>query len=341
MRARGISYSTGFVLRGVNSRQSFDPLIVQRELQIIRDDLRCTAVRIMGGDAQRVEVAAQFAAELGLEVWISPYPLELERTDSLALIVDCARIAERLRQSGSQVVLVAGAELSLMNPGFLPGDSIDERVSLLRRPGEVGPALARANERVNEFLRTVVATVRKVFAGQLTYASIPLENVDWTPFDFISVDLYRSADIAEQFAASIRSLVELPKPIAITEFGAATYKGAADLGALGLQIVEYDEATGWPVRLKRRVERDEQGQAAHLLELLRLFDETGIDSAFVFTFALYDFPHSPHVDPIEDLDLASYGIVRPLSDGESTTHPGMSWDAKEAFSAVSAYYGRS
>lgn len=340
MRARGVSYSTGFVLRNVNSRPSFDPSIVQRELQIIRDDLHCTAVRIMGGDAQRIEVATQFAAELGLEVWVSPYPLELDELDSLKLIVDCARSAERLRKSGVPVVLVAGAELSLMNPGFLPGESLDERVSFLQRPGEASRAVPQASDRVNQFLRTVVAAVRDVFAGQLTYASTPLENVDWAPFDFISVDLYRSAGIADQFVAGVRRLAGMPKPVAITEFGAATYKGAADLGALGLQIVEYDETTGWPVRLKKRVERDEHGQAAHVLELLRLFDEQGIDSAFVFTFALYDFPHHPDADPVEDLDLASYGLVRPLVDRASTTHPDMPWEAKEAFNALAAYYGR-
>lgn len=106
MRARGVSYSTGFVLRNVNSRPSFDPSIVQRELQIIRDDLHCTAVRIMGGDAQRIEVATQFAAELGLEVWVSPYPLELDELDSLKLIVDCARSAETYSISEERFFLV-------------------------------------------------------------------------------------------------------------------------------------------------------------------------------------------------------------------------------------------
>ena len=45
MRAKGITYDTGFVVHGVNSRELFDPKQVERELRIIRDDLRCTAVR--------------------------------------------------------------------------------------------------------------------------------------------------------------------------------------------------------------------------------------------------------------------------------------------------------
>jgi hypothetical protein len=43
--------------------------VVERELRIIRDDLHCNAVRVMGGDPERPELAATYAADLGLEVW--------------------------------------------------------------------------------------------------------------------------------------------------------------------------------------------------------------------------------------------------------------------------------
>lgn len=46
MRAKGISYDTGFVRGGTISRERFDPDVVRRELRIIRDDLNCTAVRV-------------------------------------------------------------------------------------------------------------------------------------------------------------------------------------------------------------------------------------------------------------------------------------------------------
>jgi hypothetical protein len=58
MRAKGITYDTGFVHRGVISRKRFDPEQVERELRIIRDDLHCTAVRVSGGDPGRIELAA-------------------------------------------------------------------------------------------------------------------------------------------------------------------------------------------------------------------------------------------------------------------------------------------
>jgi hypothetical protein len=39
-----------------------------------------------------------------------------------------------------------------------------------------------------------------------------------------------------------------------------------------------------------RGERDEAGQAAYLRELLEIFDAEGVDSAFVFAFALSSHP---------------------------------------------------
>jgi len=113
MRAKGITYDTGFVHRGVISRERFDPEQVERELRIIRDDLHCTAVRVSGGDPERIELAAGLAVDLGLEVWFSPYPLELTAAEMLSLFADCAERAERLRRRGGEVVFVTGAELSL------------------------------------------------------------------------------------------------------------------------------------------------------------------------------------------------------------------------------------
>ena len=135
------------------------------------------------------------------------------------------------------------------------------------------------------------------------------------------------------------ALVAQGKPVAITEFGAATYRGAGDRGARGLEIVEWDEARA-PVRLERRLRPRRGRQAAYLRELLDVFDAEGVDSAFVFTFALYDLPHRPDGDPRDDLDLASYGIVKVLEDRRGDTYPDMPWEPKAAFAAVAGHYGR-
>lgn len=340
MRAKGISYDTGFVSGEEISRERFDPNVVRRELGIIRDDLHCTAVRVIGGDPERLELAATYAADLGLEVWFSPYPLELTTDQMLALFADCAERAERLRQRGVDIVFVAGAELSLMNKGFLPGDTQEDRLELVlnerdRLPRRVGELSAR----VNDFLGKAVPLVREHFGGRITYAAIPLEHIDWTVFDIVSVDLYRSAEVADQFADGVRTLVAQGKPVAITEFGTTAYRGAGDLGGRCMEIVEYDKNSGAPIRLNGEYVRDEAGQAAYLRELLEIFDAGGVDSTFAFLFALGNFPHRPDGDPRDDLDLASPGIVKVLEDRQGDTYPDMPWEPKAAFTALADYYG--
>jgi len=337
MRAKGIAYDTGFVRGGVNSRESFHSDLVRRELAIIRDDLHCDAVHVVGGDPDRLELAARHAADLGLEVWFSPYPLDLTTAEMLSLFADCARRAERIRRAGAEVVFVTGVELSLMDRGFLPGDDITERLDhLLGGPGEIAERVAGASARLNDFLASAVATVREHFRGKLTYACVPLERVDWTLFDIMSVELIRSAEVADQFRDGVRGLVAMGKPVAITGFGTATWRGAGDVAPRSMEIVEHDEA-GNPVRLKGEYERDEEGQAAYLRELLEIFDAEGVDSAFVYLFALYNYPHRPG-DPRRDLDLASLGIVRVLEGRRGDTYPDMPWEPKAAFAALAEYY---
>src|SRR3954454_17524509 len=85
LRAKGIGYDTGFSFDGVTRRPD-DLVVVRRELQIIRDDLHCTAVRLFGDDLDRLEFAAHHAADLGLEVWFSPFTYLLGPEVTLSLL---------------------------------------------------------------------------------------------------------------------------------------------------------------------------------------------------------------------------------------------------------------
>jgi hypothetical protein len=292
----------------------------------------------MGGDPERLELAATYAADLGLEVWFSPYPLDLTTDELLSLFADCAERAERLRRRGAEVVFVTGAELSLMNRGFLPGDTLDERLELLNEPRRMRELVPEVAARVDQFLAKAVALVRERFGGKITYAAIQLERVDWARFDIVSVDLYRPIEVADRFAEGVRAHVAQGKPVAITEFGAATYKGAGDRGARALEVVDYDKDTGAPVRLNGEHVRDEEGQATHLRELLEVFEAEGVDSTFVFTFALHQYLHRPDGDPRDDLDLASYGVVKVLEDRHGETFPDMTWEPKAAFRMLAEYH---
>lgn len=340
MRAKGMTYDTGLRREGDISRKNFEPAVVKRELAIIRDDLHCTAVQVVGGDPHRLELAASYAAELGLEVWFSPYPLELTTDQILSLFTDCAQRAEQLRRTGAEVVFVTGVELTVMNHGFMPGNSLEDRLDhLLGQPDGRPERLTEVSRRLDAFLADAVAVVREHFHGRTTYAAIPFERVDWTRFDIMSVELIRSAEVADQFRDGVRSLVAQGKPVAITGFGASTYRGAGDRGARGMEIVETDESTGAPLRLDGHYVRDEAGQANYLRDVLAIFDSEGVDSAFVFLFALETHPHRPDGHPHDDLDLASPGIVKVLEDRYGETYPNMRWEPKTAFATVASLYG--
>lgn len=338
MRAHGITYDTGFLRNNATSREHFDPAVVRREMTVIRDDLHCDAVHITGGDPDRLDQAARVAAELGMEVWFSPYPLELTTEEMLRLFAESARLAERLRLTGADVVFVTGVELSLMNKGLAPGTDVDDRLTrLLADADSRTQKIEAVSTRLNEFLRQAVAVVREHFSGPVTYAAIPFEHVDWDLFDIVSVELIRSAEVADRFREGVSSIVSQPKPVAITGFGTATWRGAPDVAPRSMEIIETDDR-GTPRRLARVVERDEVGQAEYLRELLEIFDDEGVDATFVFILALYDLPHRPDGDPRDDLDLGSLGVVKVLEGRNGRTYPDLPWEPKAAFTAVADYH---
>ncbi|MGP4101149.1 hypothetical protein [Nonomuraea sp. KM90] len=337
MRAYGVTYDTGFLSAGTTTHEPFEPDTVRREMRIIREELHCDAVRVTGGDPDRLEIAARHAARAGLEVWYSPFTNDLTQEELMAFIVDSAERAERLRREGARVVFLTGSEISLFTRGFLPGDSLRERLGLMAEPARLRATLPELHVRVNTFLARVTAAVRDRFGGPISYASVPVEGVDWAPFDIVATDAgYRDATTAPGFREAVRAQVGQSKPFAVTEFGCTTHRGAAALGARGDSIVEWDERAR--PRLTGAVTRDEEEQAAYLRELLAVYDAEGVDAAFVCTFASRHLPTS--AEPERDFDTASFGVVKVLEHGRTgTTYPGLPWEPKSAFRAL-AEYGR-
>jgi hypothetical protein len=57
-----VCYDVGRVMKGGNWRPKFDPKIIHRELEIIKRDLHCNAVRICGLDIDRLLAASKDAS---------------------------------------------------------------------------------------------------------------------------------------------------------------------------------------------------------------------------------------------------------------------------------------
>jgi hypothetical protein len=350
MNRRGVCYDVGRVMGGQSWRPDWRPAEVHRELQIIKTDLHCNTVRICGEDISRLVVAAQDALDQGLEVWLSPELWDRSPEDTLAYMEEAAAAAATLRSDRTgAVVLSVGSESSLFMAGIVEGDTVFER---LGHPSFWERVRAGDhNAPLNAFLARAAERARRVFMGPITYASIPLEAVDWRPFDIVAVDMYREARIKDRFADLVRSYLVHGHPVAITEFGCCTYTGAADAGGHGFDIL--DISTAAPFQLKGVYARDETEQANEVTELLGIFDELGVDTTFVMTFVTPLNPTS--TDPIFDLDMASYGLVKsfggrlgPLGEAHpdapwernryGTVYPDMPWEPKEAFRAVADFY---
>ena len=294
------------------ARQVFDPAVVRREMAVIADDLHCDVVRISGRDGERLSTAARLAADAGLEVWFAPFPVDLPPGQLMPFLTDSAQRAEAIRESGAEVVFIAGCEISAFCGGFLPGDTYKDRLQAMATADlEFWMSLGPVHERLNTFLADAAAAVRSSFGGRVTYASGPWEWVDWEPFDLVSIDAYRAAQNAGTFRDHLREFFSHGKPVAVTEYGTCAYSGAGDLGGMAWQPPP--DATP-----------DEDEQVRYLNELLDIFEEEGVDTALWFSFANYDKPG--------DSDIASYGVVRLLDETR--------WEPKKVFHAMAARYQR-
>jgi hypothetical protein len=185
------------------------------------------------------------------------------------------------------------------------------------------------------------AAVREEFHGKVTYASLHGETVDWSLFDIVSVDLYRDQSNRNYYGALIARYQAHGKPVALTEFGCCTYRGAEDAGGAGWNIADFESV---PPRLKGDYIYDQGLQAREVADQLRVIDETGVDAAFVFTFVqppqVVSDEEKQMIREIDfDFDIISYSLVKSLLDRHGTTYPDMAWEPKESFQAVAEHYG--
>lgn len=338
IKHKGINYDIGTYTRGkeASSREIFDLAIVKREMEIIKNDLHCTSVRISGLDIQRLVLASEYALQQGLEVWFSPAFVDADENETLEYFSECAKSAEQLRIRYDNIVFVAGCELTFFMKGLVLGDTAFDRINTFMKPWKLlqntilkGPF----NKRLNSFLKKATSAIREQFHGKLSYASGPWESVDWSMFDFVGVDYYRDKFNYKSYQEKLRGYFRYGKPVIITEFGCCTYKGAQDKGGYGWAIVDRSST---PYQIKGEYIRDEGTQAEHIAELLGIFKEERVDGAFVFTFISQSYPYNEN--PIYDLDMAAYSMVKSYTDKSGDTYKAMPWEPKQSFYTLAEYY---
>ncbi len=330
MRLNGIHYDIGIpTIDGASTRPDLPGKVMEREIADIADGLHANAIRITGEAVERIVQAGEIAARRGLEVWLSPMLPNADASTTEGAIVACARAAEELRRNGAKATLVIGCELSVFMTGIMPGATHGDRLALLADPArlmaEVVGAGLDPQAVFAEFLGSAAATARGLFGGPISYAAGLWEQVDWSIFDVVGIDAYRDATNHNGYRDTLRGQVRNGRPVVATEFGCATYRGAAEAGGMGWAVIEKKPAA----RLRTGVIRDESAQATEIRELLDVMASSGLEGAFVYTYVAPSYPSDP--DPERDLDTASFAMVRSWPDGRT--------EPKAAYHAVADRYG--
>ena len=350
-----------------NWRPQFDSKTVMREIEIIKNDLHCNAIKITGLDIKRLIVTTEIALKQGLEVWLDPTVWNKKQDQTLAYTRRVAESAEKLRREyPDNLVFVVGGELTLFMNGIVKGRNVTERLTNLKtnykqqgNPSEQVNFVERIsrmqsaerNTILRAYLQRSADSVRQVFHGKITYASLLWESVDWSLFDYVSVDHYRAERVKDQYAEMLKPAFEYGKPVVVTEFGMPTFQGAEINGAgLGGNIIDNMSLyfhyalplIGGFIRpkLKDRIHiRDEGVQARELLDQLEVLDKMGVYGAFVSLFVSQIHPYDEN--PKYDLDMASMSLVKTYSKGKhGSTYADMTWEPKESFRAVADYFSK-
>lgn len=329
---RGVNYDTGtnYGGGGALSREVWDHELVRQELRAINDELHCNAVGIFGTDLDRLTEAATVALENGLQVWLQPRLVDADAEGTLDHLAKAARAAEDLRRRYATITLNVGCELSIFSAGVMPGADHEQRSAKLASPRH-WPLLPWYNRKLNALLESAATVARTGFNGPITYGAGMWERVKWDRFDIVGLDYYRLAYNRARYARNLRRYHRYGKPVVIVEFGCGSYRGAAEKGPSGHDIIDHDAAvpqiTGDHIR-------DEQVQADQLSELLEIYETERVRGAFVFEFIEPYHLHSN--DPRHDLDMAGYGLVK-------VTTPGVEgrpyrWQPKAAFHTIATRY---
>jgi hypothetical protein len=325
---RGVAYE---VTDGATPSTGWSAGRMRGDLAAIADDLHANSVSVFGDGIERLTRTAEEAVARGLHVWLQPRLGDMPRKDILDHLGEAAGQAERLRRQGAGIDLSVGAEFFLFVPGIVPGANALERVYNLRL-GRFDPE--RMRRRLRAFVADAARIGRSTFGGRLSYAAAEDEIVDWRLFDVVGIDYYSSFSRRSQHVRALRRYARWGKPVAIAEFGTCAYKGAARRGGLAWDVL--DESGE---RLKRVLVRSERAQARHIVELLRIFEALGLDSATVYQFVTPDAPHRRQ--PRYDLDVGSYGIVKPIWATRQRPTPRWHWEPKQACRALAHEYRQS
>ncbi|MCA9858352.1 MAG: hypothetical protein KC438_01450 [Thermomicrobiales bacterium] len=327
----GLYYDLGAeLMRGELTRPAEHETYFRDELTAIRDQLHSPSVALYGSVPDQLVAGLEIAADLGFDIRLQTrlnYQPEAEMVDRLAFV---AENAERARQQGVPIVVDVGCEYLVFSGDLVEGESAAEKLEvLLSEDADYTELLGN----LAAMLGNLATTARSTFGGQVTYSDTPMDPSIWEPFDIIGIDHYLSSDTASTYVETIDNLAGSGKPVWVNEFGCATWDGAAELGGMAWDVVDYETD---PPQIQDGIVRDEAEQAQAILDTLSLIEQSQAERAYLNEFIAPGSPRSD--DPRYDFDLLSYGIVAAWGpDGDQPYDTTGYWEPKVAFDELAAW----
>ena len=344
MPLRGVVYDCGLNFNGNSlSVKDFRTDVVDYDMGIIKNILRCNAVRIEGESINRLVTAARLANARGLKVFFNPWKHAVGPEEVINYMDSAAIEAEKLRKEGVDITFITGCEYTLFNKGVYPGETFNDRFQWLMQLGTSGKSLEELmkefeakNKTLNEILRKIAGTVRSKFNGPVGYSAGTWENVDWSLFDLVGIDNYRRGETDEVYKAGMERYKQYGKPVVIMEFGCCAYEGAAPRGGEAFAILQGTDADGNGIYEGGVTpKRSEKEQADYIEGVLRLMEEAGMEGGFVYVFS---YPIYPYRDKGCDLDMTSYSLVKSFDTDDVRSRQMPPWQPKEAFYRLGQIY---
>jgi hypothetical protein len=299
----------GIPIKGINFEIGYEnwwdkPLSEEEmteSLHIIRNELKCNAVRIFGDFEDALIKCGEIAVSKRFDIaLLSPRYRKTSSGKDVTIeqhvgrIIDFSKKAEILRQTSNStdIILAVGNELTIDTIGIYNGHTYADRVKQIKENW----GKSEYHEKLNLYLKQIVDGVRKNFHGKITYTKggggmgeNGWEYVKWNElgFDIVSSNEYIESawNTTEQQIGNINDL-KIGKPLFITEFGCLSYEGAGKYGS-----------TGEKYYTNQKYSQAEQGE--YIISSARLYGTTGVNAIFYF----------PFMERIEN-DSLSMGIIK-------------------------------
>jgi len=302
IRFKGVVYFVGFRFEDPHYSPTSETEM-RESFEVIKTDLGCNAIKLVGDYEDVLVQAAEIAIEKGYEMIIlSPkYWHKTAKEDyTIAehlekLILFCKR-AEELRRKSSAIVLCVAEELHVGVRGITNASTYEEREAEYNAMDQ-----KIVVSKLKEHLHVIIKEVRMYFHGRITYGH-------WgpTPYRFkygeLDLDIVAPALYWYERPPDVMSfndrvaMFRVPGRLFVSiEFGCHCWKGAM-------------KESGSCSQYYKDQEYSQEEQAVCIERTMEVYLSNNLDGAFLYLWMI----RQPN-------DARSYGIVRYYDDGKLLT----------------------